>query len=147
MTVLVWDGTTLAADRQATIGELRRSICKIAKHKGALLAWCGLQSVGLVLAEWWINGADPEKYPAKHQENDDTSTSFYVIHPDKTVDCYERTHLPIRVLDKQWAAGSGRDFAYGALAMGADAVQAVNAAAVYCTSVGMGVDTMTPGDW
>lgn len=39
--------------------------------------------------------------------------------------------------------GEGRDFAYGALEMGANAIKAVEVASKYCISCGMGIDVLS----
>ncbi len=44
---------------------------------------------------------------------------------------------------KYLCIGRGRDFAFGALAMGADAYKAVMIACLYESSCGMGIDTLT----
>lgn len=47
MSVIVWDGETLAADRQATCAGLRYTAQKIGRlEDGSLLAWTGQQDTG-----------------------------------------------------------------------------------------------------
>jgi ATP-dependent protease HslVU (ClpYQ) peptidase subunit len=52
--------------------------------------------------------------------------------------------LPFKqIIEEKFAAwGSGRDFALGALAKGADAIEAVRIASRFCTSCGMGIDSI-----
>jgi len=44
--------------------------------------------------------------------------------------------------DAQYCTGSGRDIAYGALHMGANAVEAVQIVSEFMNSCGMGVDAI-----
>ena len=73
--------------------------------------------------------------------------------PDYTVGCwfskehtideglvrYEDTHIPIEHGKEPCAFGHGRDFAYGVLAMGGTAEQAVQVANKYSVDCGIGV--------
>lgn len=144
MTVIVWDGTTLAADRQATLGELRRAITKISQEGGYFFAFAGSHSVGLLLKAWFLDGRNPAAFPGDLVRSDEHNTTLYVVDEKtgKTL-CFESTHHPIEVEDKQWAFGSGRDFAYGAMSMGASAKEAVLIASQHCVTCGGGVDELT----
>lgn len=143
MTCIVWDGQTLAADKLACFGDLKRTVTKIVKRNGCLLAYAGIASIGEHLADWWASGRKIDKWPNEFQKDENMQTTLWVIYPDKTVHCYECTPFPIKVEDPWFAAGSGRDFAVGAMAMGADAKRAVEIAATHCISVGGGIDTLT----
>jgi ATP-dependent protease HslVU (ClpYQ) peptidase subunit len=146
MTVIVWDGKTLAADKQATIGDLRRTTCKIIQWRGHLCAFAGHTAVGLLLFEWWKNGQKPGEFPRDLQMDDEKATSFWVITPKRETYSWEFTHVPIRVYDEKWAFGSGRDLAIGAMEMGADARRAVEVASKHNVACGGGIDTMTLED-
>jgi hypothetical protein len=64
------------------------------------------------------------------------------ISPQGVVHKYEFVPFPIVFEDRFYASGSGRDLAIGALAMGADAVQAAEIACTYCTECGVGLDVV-----
>lgn len=139
MSVIAWDGKTLAADRQGTNNGMRTTSTKIKKLScGAIVAWTGEAECGLELAQWWENGADPGKWPA-YQSTDDW-TRLIVAHKGRVV-IFEKRPVPQVVEDPFDAWGSGRDFAIGALAMGADARAAVRVAIQFATGCGMGVDS------
>jgi hypothetical protein len=138
MSVIAWDGKILAADRQGTNSG---SICTMEKIKkldtGQIVAWCGRQSYGLVFLEWYLSGADKEKYPEVQHTEDWTC---FVIADKNGVRFYEQDYIPIPILDEFTAFGAGRDFAIGAMAMGATAIKAVQVANQFCDSCGVGVD-------
>jgi ATP-dependent protease HslVU (ClpYQ) peptidase subunit len=140
MSVVVWDGKTLAADRQITSAEMRVTVSKMKRLlDGTLLAWVGSQDGGLVMARWYENGEDVNAWPESQKDKKDW-TRLIVVKPDGRVFFYERLGEPINVIETPIAWGSGRDFAMGALAMGADARKAVEVANSLCVSCGMGVE-------
>ena len=133
MSVIAWDGNHLAADRQMTAGT-RRATCS--KLRGTI-AWCGDQEEGILLADWYTAGADPEKWPA-WQTND----NFTILVVAKEGACYFYEARPREqlVMDPFFAFGSGAPYALGAMAMGATAREAVEVASRFDIYCGMGVD-------
>lgn len=144
MTIIVWDGKTLAADKQATDDGVRRTVTKIRRvksgpNKGCLIAGSGACSQANAMMDWFEDGADTSLYP-KHQENDQLAAILTVITPEKYIIRFEYTPTPILFEDAQYCTGSGREVAYGALAMGADAVKAVEIVCDHVVDCGMGID-------
>lgn len=138
MSIVAWDGKTLAADRQGTHYGLRRTIPKSKRlPNGDIVAWTGEAAQGLILSDWHVDGADPEKWP-KFQETDDWCR-LIVITKQGVIE-YEQYPAPMRFEGAYMAWGAGRDFALGALAMGATAKEAVEVACRFNNSCGMGVD-------
>lgn len=143
MTIIVWDGKTLAADKQATNSGLKRKVTKIYKVRGNLIGFSGELDFAFAMKKWFEDGADVEKFP-KHQEDDNKWVGMLVITPDKRVLKYERSPVPMEFTEcDAMCIGSGRDYAFGALAMGANAVRAVEVACEYENSCGMGIDVLT----
>lgn len=141
MTVIVWDGKTLAADRQANCCDMPRLTRKMRRAKdGSLLAWTGVESIGLILAEWYDNGCYKSEWP--HAQTTDRWARLIVISSVGVIE-YEQDPIPFTIQEPKMAWGSGRDFAMGALEMGADAVRAVEIASKYNNLCGFGVDTLT----
>lgn len=99
-------------------------------------------STGQIMANWYEAGADLEKYPICQRDKDDWSR-LIVVKPRGLVVVYEQWPTGFHPEDKFLAFGSGRDYAMGAMAMGADARRAVEIASHFCTSCGMGVDALT----
>jgi hypothetical protein len=138
MSVVVWDGRTLAADRQATDGDIRTRCKKIRKlPSGDLIGWVGSGEEGLALAEWYASGADPGCWP--ESQKGDNWARLIVVHHGKV---WEYCQLPVKqhVKGKQAAWGSGASLALGAMGAGADAIQAVKIASKFNIYCGLGVD-------
>ena len=149
MTVIAWDGKTLAADRQSTGGAgLKRSVSKISKHKMPdgtpyLLGMTGDESVALELREWFNAGADPGKFPSSAR--DDAST-LVVIAAAGGISMFTSGPYPLKVDSPQFAWGSGRDFALASMHLGMAAIRACEVACVFQSDCGMGIDDMTLED-
>jgi 20S proteasome alpha/beta subunit len=140
VSTVVWDGKTLASDRQATNGNLSRTMTKIYKHGDILIAMTGIQTSGQAVVNWVLDGCEPDKFPKDWVHPD---SQVWVINRNGTVAKFEDAPFPLVSRDKFFAEGSGRDFAYGALEMGADAVTAVKVACVYDIYSGGGIDTLS----
>jgi hypothetical protein len=146
MTVIVWDGEILAADKQATDDGVRRTVTKIrrvekGRLKGFLMAGSGACSQANTMMAWFESGANPSRFP-KYQEDPNLSAVLTIITPDKLILRYEYTPNPIVFEDAQYCTGSGRDIAYGALYMGANAIEAVEVVCEYMSDCGMGIDAI-----
>ena len=143
MTVIAWDGKTLAADRMAVWSGMQATVSKIRRiETGEILAWSGSQDCGLILADWYECGADPTKWPDFQKDKDDW-TRLIIARKDG-IHCYEQHLIPLRFDNLFLAWGSGRDYAMGAMAMGADAIKAVQIASQFDTGCGNGVEHFTP---
>lgn len=147
MSVVCWDGNTLAADKQATDCDMRVETTKIrmiknGPFKGEVVAWVGCEIDGSALADWYEQGAEPDKWP-KAAQLDKESSSRLVIASAAGCKHYQGTHAPIaiRVTDSFRAWGSGRDYAMGALAAGVSAYTAVEIASRFCITCGGGGDS------
>jgi ATP-dependent protease HslVU (ClpYQ) peptidase subunit len=146
MTVIAFDGKTLAADRQATEGGLRHITTKIkrinkGKFKGYLMAGAGCTSQANQMMSWFELGAEPDAFP-KYQDTEDLSAQLLVISPAKEIFRFDFNPIPSVFYDEIYAMGSGRDVAMGAMVMGADAKQAVEVASEICAGCGLGVDVI-----
>jgi hypothetical protein len=137
MTVIAWDGRTLAADKMACCGDTAVTCTKIRRVDEKLFAWCGGRGEGMALVEWYLAGADKDKYP-EFQKSDDWAR--LVVATASGVVFYEKVPEPQPCEDPYGAWGSGREVALGALAMGADARHAVEIASTHVHTCGLGVD-------
>lgn len=143
MTVIAWDGRTLAVDRQAAYDGLCRRVKKYRRLKdGGVLAMCGTLAAGTIMMDWYEAGADVSQYPPC--QNSEDNAELIVIRPrgailwfgkHPTANKYPRGRL--------WAWGCGRAYALGAMAHGASAVEAVRIASRFDADCGMGVDWHT----
>lgn len=138
MSTIVWDGTTLAADKQATNANTRRTTSKIWKHGDKLMAAHGDLICAEALRNWVVNNdMHPAKYP--QLERDDV-VGFWVITRDGMLAFEGSKPYPLKFEDPFIADGSGRDFAMGAMEMGANAIRAVEVAAKFDIYTGREVE-------
>jgi ATP-dependent protease HslVU (ClpYQ) peptidase subunit len=145
MSVIVWDGKTLAADCQVSYGATACKVSKIRRLKdGTIIASCGKECSGELMAQWYEQGADLSKYPVCQTDEDDWSRLIVVL-PNGQVFCYEKYPVAVPVRQFPMAWGSGQDFALGALAMGADARKAVEIASQFSTDCGLGIEAFDIG--
>ena len=139
MSVVAWDGKTLAADRQAGCAGLRIETRKIWRQEdGTVLAFTGSIDSMMMLLRWYREGAKVEQWPASQARKD--WTRLIVVKPNLTINVYERYPEPEIVIYAPTAWGAGRDYAIGAMAMGADARKAVEVTNQFSESCGFGVD-------
>ncbi|MEN7527019.1 hypothetical protein [Cupriavidus sp. DL-D2] len=140
MTVIAWDGQTLAADRRATAGSgIARTVTKIQKHDDVLLAVTGNWDVAIEMREWFRAGAVPADFPAKAREGDAT---LIVIRRDSIV-TFTAGPYPMPIEEQKAAWGSGRDYAEATMYLGGTAEQGVAVASHFQTDCGNGFDTLT----
>lgn len=145
MTVIAWDGRSLVADRQATTGTHGMPVTKLwplPDGTGAI-ACCGQLDSALVLRQWYLDDADPAKYPSFQSKNDEAECVLIVARDDGTCVFYQRHPVAIPVEGGYWAWGCGREFAVGALAVGATAQEAVSVAIKHCDGCGFGTTEWT----
>lgn len=141
MSVVVWDGISLAVDRAATDGVTKWELDKVTVLlDGALLTGVGDHGALSALRNWFLGGEDPEDYPRTLQRAELILVTY------KGLFRYESASPhPIEHRHNKCAFGSGKDFAYGALAMGATSEQAATVACNFSTSCGHGVQVFTVG--
>lgn len=144
MTVIAWDGRSIAADRLGSDNGTKMECTKIRKlHSGDILAFTGSYWQQEMLMRWYIAGCKPEEWPEFQQKGDDWMLMVSIVQGR----CfrYERGAYPVLVENDYYAWGSGQDYAMGALAMGATARQAVEIASLHSTTCGLGVDVYDIG--
>lgn len=139
MTVIVWDGTTLAADKQTSFGGSGFAITKLGRTKDLLFGCSGNGAMCRQMSKWVLDGRHPEQLPVGFS---DGSADVLVVERGGKVLLYSVGPLPTIIEETKFAIGSGMDFALGALYAGANAYHAVLAANRYSNSCGMGVDTL-----
>ena len=144
MTVVAWDGKTLAADRQMTDGcGMRRPVTKIVvlrEPEPLLVAMTGKQSVALELLAWLKAGAVPAEFPASAKDDDAT---LIAIDRDGVVRNWTCGPFPAVLEVERCAWGSGRDYAEAAMYLGHDARRAVEVACVFQSDCGNGITALT----
>ena len=139
MSVIAWDGKTLAADRRASLGTLIRTTTKVFQLDEVLAAYAGDADAGEEVLAWFKAGRDPSTFPPS-QRDKDTWAGLLIVWPDGTLWKYERTPYPLKFPPQQFAIGSGRDFALAAMYLGKNAADSVMVASHFDSGCGNGVD-------
>lgn len=143
MTVIAWDGRTLAADRMAECDGTTLSVRKVYRAStGQAVAVAGTAAHIIPLLRWVEAGARPEDWP-EFQRSDQSST-LVVATPGRVL-TYEQEPHPIEFLSRAQAWGCGRAAALGALLAGASAVRAVMITGRVDSACGRGVDAVPVG--
>lgn len=151
MTCIAWDGATLAADKRACNGSLARTTTKIFCGRihgfGALLGMSGDSGYGMMLVNWAQQGMKIEQFPTAPAGQAATLLVILRGLPGGTspyeVETYDTGPYGLQIHDRTIAIGSGRDFALGAMEMGATAELAVRAACKFDVYCGNGIDVLT----
>lgn len=141
MTVIAWDGGTLAGDKRACCAGQMMTVTKVFRvpvvSGSALVGVAGHGDKIGEFVDWVRRGMDVATYP----KNEDAFTAL-VIMPDGEIRQYERTPYPIVVEELSHTIGSGRDFALAAMALGKSAKEAVEFTARFDENCGNGVDAL-----
>lgn len=143
MTVVAYDGNTLAADKLVTFGNERglRPTKKLVALHGRIYGVAGASGYLVPLSEWYDAGHSPDSIPKSEGD-----LSMLIVEPDGRIfHVHSKAPYPIEV-QAPFAIGSGADFAVGAMHAGATAAEAVKIASHVCVSCGGGVDVLVPGD-
>lgn len=115
MTVIVWDGKTLAADKRATCGGgISRTVTKIKRSGEFLLGMSGDWDIACALRAWWESGAEPANFPDCAREGDAT---LMVLRPGY-IATYQSGPYPLPIEAERCAFGSGRDYAEATMHLG-----------------------------
>ena len=155
MTVVVWDGKTLATDRQANDGSMKWEAEKAwyVNHKekkdmkGSELGWVYVNSHSIVsgvgvlgsilkMRDWFVSGADPAALDVQ------PNTAELIVVSKKGLSVWSTNGTSVE-LSAPMAFGEGREYALGAMAMGATASEAVQIANEYSLHCGKGVSCYT----
>jgi len=141
MTIIAWDGKTLAADKRATNYGLIRTVTKIKRIGDLMVGVCGDTAQHAEAIAWIERGRQPQDYPKKLSDKD-ADASVMVIEAGR-IKMYGSSPLPALYEDQQFAIGSGRDFALAAMHCGKSAREAVEIACLFENGCGNGVDVLT----
>ena len=140
MTCLAYDGFILAADKRAVSGGgIARQTTKIERFEDRVLGITGDWDAAAEMREWYKEGADPTKFPAKAR---DDKATLVVIHMGsiRSIKQYNAGPYPMSIENTRCAWGSGRDYAEAVMYLGYNSVRAVQVACHFQTDCGDGVD-------
>jgi hypothetical protein len=141
MTVIAWDGEVLATDTQCTLGNAKYQSPK-AWYESVGGQACIISGVGTLKnihrhKEWLVRD-DKSDFPYGALEN---HYYQFILVTKEGLLRYEGTPYPIVHGVNACAFGEASDFAYGALAMGATAIEAVKVAIQYSHQCGGNVES------
>lgn len=143
MTVIAWDGKTLAADKQSTLYGYGSKVTKIFRVGDALVALSGNGPHAVALLEWYKAGAEWHKHPKPATPDD--SGNIVVIDANGVREYVGTTGYYSKNESNFVAYGCGRDYALAAMHLGKTAKEAVEVACALDTQCGMGVDVLELG--
>lgn len=151
MTVIAWDGKTLAADRLSHCNGVRMSVTKIHRFDGMLIGGAGELDMVLEVIEWIRSGRNPEKFPAAQRTRDDNQAVLLVERDfgrggAPVVRLYTRAPVAAPYESPFVAVGSGGVIAMTAMHLGKTATEAVEVASQLNAECGGGIDALTLGD-
>jgi ATP-dependent protease HslVU (ClpYQ) peptidase subunit len=139
MTVISFDGKSIAADKRNTWGSGTLTTTKLVRLHGGVLAGCGNTSQILEMIHWIKKGCKVSAFP-DFQRDPESSVSLLMISPQGQILQYENTPHPIAIENKFWAIGSGSDYAMAAMHLGHSARRAVEVAIALDPGCGNGID-------
>lgn len=140
MTVIAWDGKTLAADKAATSVGFSNTVTKIYRVPAGLVGFAGNGDAAMQLLRWFREGMKPEDWP-ECQKGDSRADAIF-INKDAQVFGFGSSPWPQRNENVQNAMGSGRDYALAAMHLGYDSRRAVEVAIALDNDCGCGIDTL-----
>ena len=142
MTVIAWDGKTLAADKQSTCAGYGTTVTKIHRTEAGIVGFAGSASHARALIAWFNSGAALDRWPAS-RETSNWADSLLIM-PNGEVREYAGSgggHYEL-VEDAFTAMGGGRDYALAAMYLGHSAEKAVQVACELDITCGKGIDTL-----
>ncbi|MGZ3309100.1 MAG: hypothetical protein ACXU8R_11330 [Xanthobacteraceae bacterium] len=142
MTVIAWDGKTLAADKRMDCNGYPATVTKIFRTAdGSLIGGAGDSDVISALREWYHQGCNPDTYPTNRGEGGCYAT-LMVVTRAREVRLFLSGPIPIQMDNQTFAIGSGADFALAAMHLGYSAKKAVEVACALNAGCGNGIDTL-----
>ena len=143
MTVIVWDGKTLAADRRVSHGStIGCPTVKLHRVDDGIIGLSGGTSDVAEFLNWYRKGADFEKFPA-HLRTDNNSFLALLVRKGG-VYMFSSSPFPSLCAGRYVAIGCGMEAALAALECGKDALGAVVIASRVNSGCGDGADIMLP---
>lgn len=140
MTIIAWDGKTLAADKQSTSVGYGSTVTKLFRVPGGIVGFIGKESHAMALLAWFKDGRIIDKWPRK--DGDDCADAVFVDETGLQSYSGDGFGHPARREDKFCAFGAGRDYALAAMYLGHGARRAVEVACALDTTCGCGIDTL-----
>ena len=143
MTVVAWDGKSMAADKLMCCGNLKKTTTKVYEIDDKIVGFAGALSKCFACLDWVRNSyGDIDKFPRVGSDDEDYIVEILVYdRTNKTLMYYENCPFPIPIdPDTCVSIGSGLQFAEMAMKLGKTAKEAVEVVSELCIYCGAGVD-------
>jgi hypothetical protein len=142
MTVIAWDGKTLAADKQSASNGYATRATKIHRVPGGIVGFSGGATHAAELLEWFRDGRVSYKFPRRSLD-DASACGALFISDEGVIHQYSADSACPEIIEEPFhARGAGRDFALAALYLGHDARKAVEVACALDVNCGCGIDAL-----
>lgn len=143
MTIIVYRDGVLAGDRMCSTDYdlINGYHTKIHSHRGVSWGGCGSAQDCAAFNEWVTTGRSNANMPELDNDKD-TGFIGLVIETDGTIRHYNGRLYSFPIENPFHAIGNGDMVAYGAMAMGATAEQAVEIASRFVLGCGGGIDVL-----
>lgn len=139
MTVIAWDGRTLAADKQGRAGYVKTARTKIQRHAGMLIGTAGERHVADQVVFWIKEGCNPATWPKAAEEG---VTDVLVVLPSGVLLLYQSGPHVTPLENSFFAIGCGAEAAMAVVALGHNAHRAVEITCQVVADCGGGIDTL-----
>jgi len=138
MTTLAVKNGIMAGDKLCAWGSTPAPTTKVFIHEGLLVGVAGDKDNAVAFTEWVLAGRSSDSKPTFKTEGFSAIIVENGIIHQFNLGCFAHpVELPF------WAAGSGADYALGAMAHGASAAEAVAIASTLDINTGLGVDVIS----
>ncbi len=141
MTVVIWDGKTLASDRRITSGHTISTSIKIYRVQEGIIGFAGNVSSIHEFLDWFQNDRHAITFPEK-LKSEETGVQAIFIDKNKKIWQFDYSPSPFQITQKYAAIGSGDESALVAMECGKSAEQAVKVVCKFNSSCGGGVDML-----
>ena len=142
MTIIVYDGKTLAIDNAAVKDGIKTPIIKSwTTMAGEVLTGIGNAAQIALMRDWYTAGASPDAFPAS--QRDGNPWCDFIVCNSQGLKRYEKTPAAIDHAHFPCAFGMGKDVALGAMAAGATAERAAQIVEHFVPDCGHGINTIT----
>ena len=141
MTIIAWDGTTMAADKQATASGFALITTKIFRLPIGIVGFSGDSGCTMRLLEWLKRGGLEIEYPTWDDKN---NADALLVTPKCEVFYYSSDckGIPEIIGNPFVAMGGGRDYALATMHLGHNAVKAVEVTCALDVFCGCGIDAL-----
>ena len=139
MTVIACNTKQMAADKWSHIGNAAFRASKLnIRADGAIFGAAGDTDNTHAFRDWFNKNDPSVPYPTLSD-----NIEALVLMPDGQIRIYDKTPHFVIIEEALWSVGSGKGFALGAMAAGADPFTAVQLTQKFCTHTGGGTDLHT----